>query len=66
MKKLTLDLDSLRVDTFATDREGGARGTVQGHDDDDDTLPTEFCSQRPCTKTGCPTQYGQNTCDPYC
>lgn len=31
MKKLSLQLDDLRVDTFQTSAEGGERGTVLGH-----------------------------------
>jgi hypothetical protein len=31
MKKLTLKLDDLRVDTFQTSTEAGERGTVAGH-----------------------------------
>jgi hypothetical protein len=31
MKKLKLELDDLRVDTFTPGREDSARGTVDGH-----------------------------------
>jgi hypothetical protein len=31
MKKLTLDLDKLAVETFDTDSAGGRRGTAFGH-----------------------------------
>jgi len=32
MKKIRLDLDQLAVESFATDRDGGAEaGTVRGH-----------------------------------
>ncbi|HEX8905164.1 MAG TPA: hypothetical protein VF771_10005 [Longimicrobiaceae bacterium] len=31
MDKLKLNLDTLRVDTFATSREGAERGTVNAH-----------------------------------
>lgn len=31
MKKLTLDLDALRVDSFPTDVPDERRGTMQGH-----------------------------------
>ncbi|HEX6747923.1 MAG TPA: hypothetical protein VF092_11585 [Longimicrobium sp.] len=31
MKKLRLDLDAIRVDTFTTTRAEGERGTVKGH-----------------------------------
>lgn len=30
-KKIRLDMDALRVDSFATATVDGARGTVQGH-----------------------------------
>ena len=34
MKKMRLDLEQLAVESFATEREGGAeRGTVRGHSD---------------------------------
>jgi hypothetical protein len=44
MKKLLLDLDALRVDSFATGDGAAARGTVRGHD----TRYTEFCNTRSC------------------
>lgn len=48
MKKLTLDLDTLRVETFETAGTGGdGRGTVQGNGVSDTT-----CNERLC---GCPT-----------
>ncbi|HEU0301637.1 MAG TPA: hypothetical protein VFR37_19435 [Longimicrobium sp.] len=31
MKKLTLKLDDLEVDTFTTAEQSGGKGTVQGH-----------------------------------
>lgn len=31
MKKLSLKLDELRVESFATDDDGDGRGTVRGH-----------------------------------
>lgn len=40
MKKLTLRLDALKVESFGTDRGAGSRGTVRGHD----TRETEWCS----------------------
>lgn len=54
MKKLTLDLDMLAVDSFATGDAADGRGTVRGHD----TRFTEFCNTK---KTNC-----GNTCDPLC
>lgn len=44
MRKLSLDLDALAVDSFATAGETGGRGTVRGHD----TGFTEFCNTRSC------------------
>jgi hypothetical protein len=41
MKKLALDVDALRVETFATQAVAGHRGTVRGHDD---TVETENCT----------------------
>ena len=35
MKKLSLDLNELRVETFATDDAGEDRGTVRGHAETD-------------------------------
>ena len=65
MRKLTLDLDALRVESWATGDTGEHRGTVRAHDDE--TVVTEMCTQEAgCTKTTCPTYYGQNTCDPVC
>jgi hypothetical protein len=32
MKKLTLDIDKLRVESFDADAAGRGRGTVRGHD----------------------------------
>ncbi|MBV9107775.1 MAG: hypothetical protein JO306_00030 [Gemmatimonadetes bacterium] len=40
MKKLTLRLEALEVESFDTARENGSRGTVRGHD----TRETEWCS----------------------
>lgn len=42
MKKLSLEVDALRVESFATQAMAGHRGTVAGHDDD--TRETENCS----------------------
>lgn len=41
MKKLALNLDTLRVESFATQEVQPARGTVRGHDD---TMETENCT----------------------
>jgi hypothetical protein len=55
MKKLRLELDSLKVDSFAADTDDSERGTVHGR------AVTEFvCSWLPT----CPDQptCGQKTC----
>jgi len=52
MRKLTLALDELQVDSFETGSPGERRGTVRGHD----TGVTEFCATpyKPCRPTtGC-------------
>lgn len=41
MRKLALDLDTLRVESFTTLEAQSARGTVRGHDD---TMETENCT----------------------
>jgi hypothetical protein len=61
MKKLTLDLDQLTVDSFDTSETGAEKGTVFG----------EQCTcYTNCTCPGCPTcdhtQCQQNTCDFSC
>lgn len=40
MRKLALDVDSLRVESFATQAVAAHRGTVRGHD----TMETENCT----------------------
>ncbi|HET6229501.1 MAG TPA: hypothetical protein VFE05_05425 [Longimicrobiaceae bacterium] len=42
MRKLTLQLEALTVDTFVTDESVNGLGTVFGQED---TRVTEFCSQ---------------------
>ena len=57
MKKLTLTLENLRVDSFETGLDETRLGTVHGHDD---TRETEFCPTpfKPCLPTqACPTVY---------
>ena len=46
MKKLILELDDLRVESFAMDVEPGDRGTVQGN-----SLPTKPLCSRYCPPT---------------
>ncbi len=41
MRKLALDVDALRVESFATQGAAADRGTVRGHDD---TVETENCT----------------------
>jgi hypothetical protein len=49
MKKLTLDLDHLVVDTFSpVDETAGADGTVRGHDSDESPRCTDFKTCRTC------------------
>jgi hypothetical protein len=58
MKKLSLDLDQLAVDSFDTVGDAAHRaGTVRGHGFTDTT-----CAQRVCD---CPTGSG-DTCDDAC
>ena len=52
MKKLALELDALRVESFATHEVDARRGTVRGHDD---TVETEWCSIETCLLTTCLT-----------
>lgn len=69
MKKLTLDLDALQVETFEAERAPEARGTVQAHFTSgpfacqgacitgggcSDFCPSEHCSARECNSlSGC-------------
>lgn len=46
MKKLMLELDHLRVESFATDAESPERGTVEGN-----SLPTKPLCSRFCPPT---------------
>ncbi|MBV9107774.1 MAG: pinensin family lanthipeptide [Gemmatimonadetes bacterium] len=55
MRKLSLEIDDLQVDSFETGLGSDRRGTVRGHD----TRVTEFCMTpySPCKPTtGCPTR----------
>jgi hypothetical protein len=62
MGKLTLKIDSLKVDTFETGDEVRRSGTVHGHD----TVETEWCTGYPdcISKPGCQTPH--NTCYGSC
>lgn len=54
MKKLRLDTESLRVQGFATGRQGGVRGTVEAR------------ANGACTSVAsCPCDTGQWACGPY-
>jgi hypothetical protein len=58
MNKLRLDVDGLRVESFATQAAAPARGTVRGHDD---TIETENCTidyEHTCWLATCPTFKG--------
>lgn len=62
MKKLMLDLDTLRVDSFATTAsDDAARGTVRAHDD---TIESEWCTMpKTCSRPPCNTEgYTCATC----
>lgn len=53
MKKLMLDVDTLRVESFTTQDVDARRGTVRGHDD---TMETENCTlENTCLITTCLT-----------
>jgi hypothetical protein len=53
MRKLALNVDALRVESFATQEARPARGTVRGHDD---TVETENCTfVNTCLITTCLT-----------
>jgi len=63
MRKLTLDIDQLQVDSFDTDGANGRRGTVRGRD----TIYTEWCTGYPdcgVSKPRCQTPY--DTCFGSC
>lgn len=52
MKKLALEMDALRVESFVTQEGDARRGTVCGHDD---TMETEDCSHYTCIFATCLT-----------
>ena len=47
MRKLTLQIEDLTVDSFTAGEAEDRRGTVRGHD----TRVTEFCTVKPCKPT---------------
>lgn len=62
MKKLSLDLDTLSVETFETAPQEPARGTVQGHA----SWHYEGCTaNEPCKPVSGPTYTEDYTCDDY-
>src|SRR3954466_5307991 len=62
MKKLSLDLDQLTVESFDTSAAARPRGTVRGFDITASTCYEEGCW---CISDGgtCNTDCGQNTCN---
>ncbi|HEX6040335.1 hypothetical protein [Longimicrobium sp.] len=61
MKKLTLEIDTLRVDSFPTTAvDAAVRGTVHGHD----TIESEWCTMpKTCSAPPCDTRaYTCATC----
>lgn len=51
MKKLTLSLDSLRVESYSTEKMPDEHGTVLAN-----SLPTlPFCTRHGCVSSECPT-----------
>jgi hypothetical protein len=62
MRKLTLEIDNLDVQSFDTGADGD-RGTVRGHDTGE--LETEWCTGYPdCLSEHCPTP--ADTCNDSC
>lgn len=64
MKKLSLDLDTLSVETFETAPDDlDARGTVHGHGP---TWPYNGCTgNQPCNPASSPDYTEDYTCDDY-
>jgi hypothetical protein len=70
MKKLTLNLDTIRVDSFDTASPSArGRGTVQGHGTTITVGCTNFCTLGPCVNSmetcQCTIEFpsaGQNNC----
>jgi hypothetical protein len=67
MRKLSLKVDALEVDSFSIDNGEGARGTVRGKD----TIITEWCTGYPdCISRRCATPadtcYGSCGCTNGC
>ena len=73
MKKLSLKLDTLKVESFNTVPEGhGPKGTVHGHDDTEESVcycPSESCPsaspyQNTCAGTCTEPTCGAQVCIP--
>ncbi|HEX8693912.1 MAG TPA: hypothetical protein VF746_15930 [Longimicrobium sp.] len=70
MRKLTLDLDALTVETFETTEDAGARGTVRAQEtlESECQCPSASCpgcgSVESCTICGCDTP--GYTCEERC
>ena len=63
MRKLTLNVEKLKVDSFETVDEDRARGTVRAHD----TVETEWCTGYPdCISKGHQCQTPNDTCYGSC
>jgi hypothetical protein len=64
MGKLTLKIENLKVDSFATGDEMSRNGTVRGHD----TIETEWCTGYPdcISRKGVECQTPNYTCYGSC
>ena len=62
MKKLSLNIEALQIDTFATDAANGSRGTVQG--EQISAAGTCFCTRQQCYQPSEPgyATYVNNIC----
>jgi hypothetical protein len=68
MKKMKLELDSLRVQSFATDAARSPRGTVRAHgdalvDSSEEEIPGGGSELGLCTFDGC---YSKDSCMVIC
>jgi len=63
MKKIRLDVDALRVETFETARAGADRGTVRAHDASGQSCPYECTRAEPtCNGPLCAATFPVVTC----
>ena len=66
MKKLTLDLDGLVVESFAAGNGAGLRGTVKGHDDITQNCgDTQYCTLGSSCDGSCYASCGDPDCGSY-